>query len=330
MAETPCREACPLPERRPEKGSALPPGAREIVFSVSGMSCAACAARIEKVAGALERYSEHPLSKAIFAKAKGFGPYQAKEAKAVPGKGLLGEVEGKTATVGKFELIKELVARIPEESEMAAEKLARKGQTVVWVAHGEKVLGVISLADTLRPEAKEVVSALRGLGLKVFMLTGGNQATAQAIVEELALDSFWAQVLPEEKSHKIRELQDQGERVLMVGDGVNDAPALAQADCGVAVSSGTDIALEAADMALMRPDLRGAVTAVKLARATLRIIKQNLFWAFGYNVLAIPVAAGVFYPFFGWRLNPAIAAAAMAMSSVSVVVNALRLKRGKF
>ncbi len=280
-----------------------------------------------KVAGALERYSEHPLSRAIYEKAKGFEPYEAQKIEALPGKGIKGEIFGKPALVGKISLLEDL--EIPEETLKAAERLARRGETVVFVAFGEKVLGVIGLADVLRPEAKEVVKTLKALKLKVFMLTGDQELTARSIAQELALDGYWAGVLPQEKAQKIRDLRGQGEKVLMVGDGINDAPALAEADCGLALSSGTDIALEAADMALMRPDLRGVVKAVKLARATLRVIKQNLFWAFAYNVLAIPLAAGIFYPFFGWRLSPPVAAAAMALSSVSVVSNALRLKKIK-
>ena len=281
-----------------------------------------------KVAGALERHSEHPLSRAIFAKAKGFEPFEAEEVEALPGQGVSGIVEGQKALVGHPALFQDF--EIPEEIQKAVLRLAKRGETVVLVAHGEKVLGLIGLADTLRPEAKEVVSTLKKMGFKVFMLTGDLEVVARALAEELALDGYWAEVSPQEKGARIRALKEQGEKVVMVGDGINDAPALAEAHCGVAVSSGTDIALEAADMVLIRNDLRGVPQALRLARATLRIIKQNLFWSFAYNVLALPVAAGVFYPFFGWQLNPALAAAAMALSSVSVVSNALRLRKMKF
>ena len=282
-----------------------------------------------KVAGALERHSEHPLSQAVYAKAKHFGPYEAEKVRAEVGFGIVGEVVGRISGVGKRELLNRFVKEVPDELERASARLARKGHTVVWVFFGEEVLGLISLADSPRPEAKEVIAALKKMGLKVFMLTGDNRLTAEAIARELSLDGFWAEVLPAEKSKKIEELRAQGEKVAMVGDGVNDAPALAVADLGVALSSGTDIALETADVALMREDLRLVPKAISLSRKTLRVIKQNLFWAFAYNVLAIPVAAGALYPFYGLRLSPPIAAAAMAMSSVSVVTNALRLKRIK-
>ncbi len=283
--------------------------------------------RVLKVAGALEEHSEHPLSRAIVSKAKHFSPFEAEEVRAEVGFGVVGRVEGRPAGVGKRELLQQFGVRLPEELLKAAARLARKGQTVVWVFWGEETLGLISLADSPRPEAKEAVRILKGLGLRVFMLTGDNQATARAVAEELGLDDFWAEVLPAEKSRKIEELRQRGVRVAMVGDGVNDAPALAAADLGIALSSGTDIALEAADVALLRPDLRLVPKTLRLSRKTLRIIKQNLFWAFAYNVLAIPLAAGLLYPLYGLRLSPTIAAAAMAMSSVSVVTNALRLKR---
>ena len=282
-----------------------------------------------KIAGALEKHSEHPLSKAIAEKAKHFEPYEAEKVKAEVGFGILGVVQGKEAGVGKLELVKNFGLEASEELLKAAERLTRKGHTVVWVFWGEIILGIISLADTPRPEAKEAIKALQEMGLRVYMLTGDNRATASAIAAELGLDDFWAEVLPHEKSQKIEELRRKGLRVAMVGDGVNDAPALAAADLGIALSSGTDIAIEAADMALMRSDLRLVPKAVRLSKKTLRIIKQNLFWAFAYNVLAIPLAAGLLYPFYGLRLSPAVAAAAMAMSSVSVVTNALRLKRIK-
>ncbi|OAG28514.1 heavy metal translocating P-type ATPase [Thermodesulfatator autotrophicus] len=278
-----------------------------------------------QVAGALEKYSEHPLSKAIFEKAKHFSPPEAQDIKAIPGKGMIGRVQGKEARIGKISLFEDL--ELPQEIIKGLERLTKKGHTVVLVSLEKEVLGIIGLADTLRDEAKETVNALKKLGLSVYMLTGDQEKTAAAIAQELSLDGYWAEVLPHGKQEKIKELKNKGRRVLMVGDGINDAPALAEANCGLAVSSGTDIALEAADIALIRPDLRGVVKAVKLSRATLRIIKQNLFWAFGYNVLAIPLAAGIFYPFWGIRLSPAIAAAAMAMSSVSVVLNALRLRK---
>jgi len=188
------------------------------------------------------------------------------------------------------------------------------------------VAGIIALADSIRKEAPQAVSRLRDMGIKVMMLTGDNEATARTVAERLGLDGFEAQVLPAEKASHIKRLQDQGKRVAMVGDGVNDAPALVQADVGIAMGTGTDIAMDAADIGLMREDLMAVPQAIELVKATLRIIRQNLFWAFAYNTLAIPVAAGVLYPLWEIRLSPVFAAAAMAMSSVTVVTNALRLR----
>ncbi len=307
-----------------DKTGTLTHGKPEVkaVFPAEGYS----EKEVLRLAGALEKHSEHPLSRAIVKAAEGLDLPEVKGLAAIPGKGLSGKIDGQTVLIGKPDWVK-TQAEIPRELEARALEEASSGKTVVMVAHAGKVVGVLTIADVLRPEAQEVVSELKALGLKVFMLTGDNQATAASIAQELALDGFLAEVLPEDKARKIQELQKKGHRVMMVGDGINDAPALAQADLGVALSSGTDIALESADVALMRPDLRLVPQTIKLCRATLRIIKQNLFWAFAYNVLAIPLAAGVFYPALGWRLNPAIAAAAMAMSSVSVLVNALRLKK---
>ncbi len=278
------------------------------------------------LAAALERHSEHPLSRAIVRAAEGLESPRVEDIQAVPGRGLQGRLGEEKVLVGKLEWIQTQL-EVPLDLKTRVLKEASSGNTVVLVTRGGEVLGFITLADTLRPEAREAVEELKSLGLRVFMLTGDNRATAASMARELGLDGFLAEVLPAEKAHKVRELRERGYRVMMVGDGINDAPALAEADLGVALSSGTDIAIESADAALMRPDLRLLPRTIKLCRATLRIIKQNLFWAFAYNVLAIPLAAGVFYPFFGWRLSPAVAAAAMAFSSVSVVTNALRLKR---
>jgi len=278
------------------------------------------------LAAALERHSEHPLSRAVVRAAKGLAVPEAREVTAEPGRGLHGTVGNRRVRVGKPGWILS-EAEMPERLRARMEAEAAAGRTVVLVADGPRVVGFVSIADVLRPEAREVVRSLKAMGLRVFMLTGDNRATAEALAQELTLDGYWAEVLPEEKALRIRELRARGFRVMMVGDGVNDAPALAEADLGVALSSGTDIAIESADAALIRPDLRLVPLTLRLCRATLRIIKQNLFWAFGYNLLALPVAAGVFYPLWGWRLSPPLAAAAMALSSVSVVTNALRLKK---
>ncbi len=307
-----------------DKTGTLTRGRPEVrgIFPAKGQK----AEELLRLAAALEVHSEHPLSKAIVEAARGLELPKVQNVSAHPGQGLTGDLKGHRLLVGKPDWVRER-ASVPQvlQEKMASE--AASGRTVILVALKDEVLGFLTIADTLRPEAKGVVRELKELGLKVMMITGDNQPTAAAIARELALDDFLAEVMPQAKAKKVRELQKRGLSIMMVGDGINDAPALAQADLGVALSSGTDIALESADVALMREDLRLVPQTISLCRATLRIIKQNLFWAFGYNVLAIPLAAGLFYPLFGWRLNPMVAAAAMAMSSVSVVTNALRLKK---
>jgi Cu+-exporting ATPase len=222
---------------------------------------------------------------------------------------------------------------VPREALAAADDLARRARTTMFVAaEGAGTIGVIGLADTPRPEAREAIAALKRSGMRLVMLTGDTQATADAMAREVApggeIDVVRAGVLPGHKADEVQRLQAGGAVVAMVGDGINDAPALARADVGIALGSGTDVAIEAADITLMRPDLRGVPDALALSRDTLRVIRQNLFWAFFYNVLGIPLAAGLLYPFTGWLLNPMIAAAAMSFSSVSVLANSLRLRRG--
>jgi Cu+-exporting ATPase len=210
-----------------------------------------------------------------------------------------------------------------------AQALAAEGKTAVYLALGGRALGLLAAADVLRPEAPAAVAALKRRGLAVLVLTGDARPTAEAVARQAGVDSVVAEILPEDKAREVTRLQAQGRRVAMVGDGINDAPALAQADVGIAMGSGTDVAIEAADVTLVRGDLRGVVGAVDLSRRTIRVIKQNLVWAFGYNVVLIPVAAGVLYPLWGVLLSPILAGAAMAFSSVSVVTNSLRLKRWK-
>ena len=205
--------------------------------------------------------------------------------------------------------------------------LSSQGKTPMFVAVDGNPVGVIGVADTLKTGSRETVARLREMGLEIVMLTGDNRRTAEAIGAEAGVDRVVAEVLPQDKAREVKRLQEEGRRVAMVGDGINDAPALAQADVGIAIGTGTDVAMEAGDITLMSGDLQGVVTAIALSRRTIQIIKQNLFWAFAYNTALIPVAAGVLYPFFGILLNPIIAAGAMGMSSVSVVSNSLRLRR---
>jgi Cu+-exporting ATPase len=260
------------------------------------------------------------------------------EFRALPGYGVEAVVDARRVLVGSARLLQQ--AAIPlGAAEAAAAALAARARTVMFVAEpgtapgAGRVLGVLGLADTARPETRAAVAAMRRLGLDVVMLTGDTPDTAEAIRREVApngeIGRVRAGVLPGHKADEVRALQDQGRVVAMVGDGINDAPALAQADVGIAMGSGSDIAIEAADITLMRADLCGVVEAISLSRDTLRIIRQNLFWAFIYNVLGIPVAAGLLYPITGTLLNPMIAAAAMSFSSVSVVANSLRLRRGR-
>lgn len=210
-----------------------------------------------------------------------------------------------------------------------AEQLSGKGRTTMFLAIDGKTAGLIGVADTLKENSKEAVETLRRMGLEVVMLTGDNEKTARAIAGQIGIDRVLAEVLPERKAEEVKRLQGEGKRVGMVGDGINDAPALAQADVGIAIGTGTDVAMESSDITLIGGDLRGIVTAIALSKATIRNIKQNLFWAFAYNTILIPVAAGALFPFFGILLNPIFAAGAMAFSSVTVVSNALRLRRFK-
>jgi Cu+-exporting ATPase len=244
---------------------------------------------------------------------------------AVPGRGIHATLDGRAVAVGNRAL---LDADGIDVSGLAAdaEGLAREGATPMFVAADGEVIGMIAVADTLKPESAQAVAELEALGLEVWMLTGDNRLTAEAMAREAGISRILADVQPDEKAAKVRELQDAGKVVAMVGDGINDAPALAQADLGVAIGTGTDVAMAASDITLIGGDLRTIVTAIALSRKTVGVIKQGLVWAFGYNIVLIPVAMGLLYPPFGILLNPVIAAAAMAMSSVSVVTNALRLR----
>jgi P-type Cu+ transporter len=282
------------------------------------------------LAAATEQGSEHPLGDALVTRAKelGLGLPAVGEFRAISGQGVEARAGEGRVLLGSRRL---LAAHGVDTAalEPAFSRLAREGKTTVWVALAGRAQGVIAVADLLKPEAAATVAALGRLGLTVIMLTGDARPTAAAVAREAGIDRVEAEVLPEDKAGTIKALQAEGRLVAMVGDGINDAPALAQADVGIAMGGGSDVAIEAADVTLMRGDLRGLVTAVELSRQTIRVVKQNLFWAFGYNLVLVPVAAGVLYPLWGILLSPILAGAAMALSSVSVVTNSLRLKRAR-
>ncbi len=279
-------------------------------------------------AASAERGSEHPLGEAILraARERELPLHEAEGFNAIAGHGIEARVNGKGVLVGNKRLMEE---RGIELGKLAAraEELAGEGQTPMYLALDSRAAGIIAVADTLKEGAIEAVKALHRLGIEVVMITGDNPRTAQAIARKVGIDRVLSEVLPEDKAQEVKKLQAEGKRVAMVGDGINDAPALAQADIGISIGTGTDVAMEASDITLITGDLQGVVRAITLSKRTIRTIKQNLFWAFAYNSAGIPIAAGVLYPFFGILLNPIFAAAAMAFSSVSVVSNSLRLKR---
>jgi Cu+-exporting ATPase len=280
------------------------------------------------LAAAAEQGSEHPLGEAIVshAKSQGLAMPVVSGFGAVPGQGVEARAADGVILAGSARLMS---ARGIDVSALAgkAAEFAAAGKSTVFVAFSGRVQGLVAVADTLKPEASRVVEALRALGLEVVMLTGDNRITAEAIARQAGVESVLAEVLPDRKAEEIKRLQANGRAVAMVGDGINDAPALAQASVGIAMGSGTDVAIEAADVTLMRSDLGGVATAVLLSRRTIQIIRENLAWAFGYNLLLVPVAAGVLYPVWGITLSPILAGMAMALSSVSVVLNSLRLRR---
>jgi Cu+-exporting ATPase len=285
---------------------------------------------ILKYAASAEKVSEHPLGEAILksARERNIEPLDPKEFKAIEGQGIEARVDGKDVLLGNIKLMKDRGLDI-KNLEKKAEGFADEGKTPIYVSLDGKSAGLIAVADPLKESSVEALEKLKKLGLKVVMLTGDNRKTAEAIARKAGIDGVLSEVLPEDKVHEIKKLQSGGRRVAMVGDGINDAPALAQADVGIAIGSGTDVAMEASDITLIKGDLKGVASAIELSKRTIRVIKQNLFWAFFYNTVGIPIAAGVLYPFFGILLNPIFASAAMAFSSVSVVSNSLRLRRVK-
>ncbi len=282
-------------------------------------------------AASAERGSEHPLAGAIVeaASAKGIKLSEAHGFESVPGRGIKAVVDGRTVVFGNPRMMTEEKIKMGPEFSAGLERFPGEGKTPMALAVDGEAAGVFAVADVMKENSQKVVSALKRMGLIVALLTGDNEMTARAIAREAGIDRVFAQVLPEDKANIIKQLQGEGYRVAMVGDGINDAPALAQADIGIALGTGADVAIEAADVTLISGDLRGVGSAIALSKATIRNIKQNLFWAFAYNVILIPVAAGALFPFFGILLNPIFAAAAMGMSSVTVVSNALRLRHFK-
>ena len=282
-----------------------------------------------RLVASAERGSEHPVGEAVVrgAAARGLELASASTFNALAGHGIEATVEGRAVLVGTPKLLRERGIDLGD-AEARAAALAEEGKTPTFAAVDGVFAGIVAVADTLKPESKEAVRALRALGLQVVMITGDNRRTAEAVAREAGIDRVLAEVLPEGKAREVKRLQEEEKRrVGMVGDGINDAPALAQADVGIAIGTGTDVAIEASDVTLIRGDLRGVVTAIALSRATIRTVRQNLFWAFVYNVIGIPLAAGALYPLTGWLLSPVIASAAMSLSSVSVVGNSLRLRR---
>ena len=285
-------------------------------------------AEIVSILASLERKSEHPIAHAIaeYAKTQGNNEKSVQEFEVIKGKGLKGVIDGAEYYAGNVALIKDLNLAFDEQTLLVG---TSQGKTPVILATASAVLATVFVADAIKPEAIEAVKNLHKLGIKVVMLTGDNKQTAEAIAKEVGIDTVVAEVLPQEKLNHVKELQKQGHIVAMAGDGVNDAPALAQANVGIAMGTGTDVAIETAGITLLHGDISKLVKAVHLSKMTMRGIKQNLFWAFFYNIVGIPLAAGIFFPFFGWLLSPVFAGFAMAFSSVSVVGNSLRLKSKK-
>lgn len=296
-------------------------------------------------AASIEKPSEHPLSEAVVSKAVEMGLMlkKAEQFEVIPGKGIVASIEGQSYVAGNVSIMKDYQIDMggshgekpgqqkagrggSETWDSWADRFADEGKTPLYFARDGKFLGMIAAADVVKPSSAGAIAALKAMGISVVMLTGDNKRTAEAVRKQLDIDRVAAEVLPQDKESEVRKIQETGARVAMVGDGINDAPALARADAGIAIGAGTDVAIESADIVLIKSDLADAVTAIKLSRATIRNIRQNLFWAFFYNTLGIPLAAGLFYLPFGIRLSPAFGAAAMSLSSVFVVSNALRLR----
>jgi Cu+-exporting ATPase len=285
-----------------------------------------------RLAAAVESQSEHPLARAVVdtAKSEELDLPEIDEFESITGGGVQAKVDDQLVRVGKRDFIESEGVSVSEELSNEADRLQGEAKTVVWVAKGDSLLGMIAVADPIKETSKEAIEALHNLGITVVMCTGDNQRTAEAVARELGIDEIHAGVSPEDKQRIVKELQEKGHRVAMAGDGINDAPALAAADVGIAMGTGTDVAIESAGLTLVKGDLRGIVGGLRLSRAVMRNIRQNLFFAFIYNATGVPIAAGILYPFFGILLSPMIAGAAMAFSSVSVITNSLRLRKLDF
>jgi len=298
------------------------------VFVETGMDISS--ERLLVLSASLEKGSEHPLALAVIQEAlrRSLKLIPVEAFKTRPGFGVQGEVDGLKISLGNLKMMAEDNVDVSALKDRI-EAMALQGKTPMILAVGRKAAGVIASADTVKPQAKEIVRKLQDMGLDVVMITGDHPKTAKAIADELNIDRVLAQVLPAGKAEEVKKLKQEGRFVAMVGDGINDAPALAEANIGIAIGSGTDIAMEASDITLMTQDLNAVADAIQLSKKTMSKIRQNLFWAFFYNVLGIPLAAGVFFPIYGILLEPIYAAGAMSLSSVSVVSNALLLKRFK-
>ena len=285
---------------------------------------------ILKFAAAIEQNSEHPLSEAIIKKAKenAIDILEVENFKYITGKGVIGEVDTKIIALGNLKLMQDLNINL-DDAVQKANDLRENGQTVIFIAIDNILAGLISIADPIKSSTKEAIDNLHSLGINVVMLTGDNEITAKAVAKKLSIKQVYSDVLPEDKLSVIKDLQSQGKIVAMAGDGINDAPALTAANVGIAMGTGTDIAIESAEITLIKGDLNGIIKAYKLSKGTMKNIRQNLFFAFIYNTAGVPIAAGILYPYFGILLSPIIAAAAMSFSSVSVILNALRLKNIK-
>jgi Cu+-exporting ATPase len=329
----------PAAELPKDLAEGLRPGAKSSASPLGGDSAPAAPPPVSpedlllQITASAEKGSEHPLGEAIVRSAqdRGLEIFNAGNFQSITGRGIEAVINGTAVLAGNRKLMEE--RNIPlDRLEADSDRLAEEGKTPMYIALDGRLAGIVAVADVLKKSSKQAVERLHKMGIEAAMITGDNKKTAAAIARQVGIDRVLSEVLPQDKAAEIKKLQNEEGRssiVAMIGDGINDAPALAQADIGIAIGSGTDVAMESADIVLMRSDLLDVPTAINLSKRTIRTIKQNLFWAFGYNTLGIPIAAGVLYLFGGPLLNPIFAAAAMSMSSVSVLTNALRLKRFK-